>query len=163
VFGSWASAAAPPSTAFGNGAAPHCWHCLYPDRRRAPSSSRFHNLARSCADSDWRSGVNQGRGAIALPAHRLYYPVDMWPRSTTRGFCGDLRGAPWSHSARACSNSRPQRLPPFLPVRPRALWLKCGPVEKKKTASHPGREPRGCLHAGGEKRGHLAAPGRQKK
>jgi hypothetical protein len=31
---------------------------------------------------------------IALPAHRLYYPVDIWPRSTTRGFCGDLRGAP---------------------------------------------------------------------
>jgi hypothetical protein len=32
---------------------------------------------------------------IALPAHRLYYPVDMRPWSTTRGlFCGDLRGAP---------------------------------------------------------------------
>jgi hypothetical protein len=31
---------------------------------------------------------------IALPAHRLYYPVDIWPRSTTRGFCGDLRDAP---------------------------------------------------------------------
>jgi hypothetical protein len=30
---------------------------------------------------------------IALPVHRLYYPVDMWPRSTTRGFCGDLQGA----------------------------------------------------------------------
>jgi hypothetical protein len=28
---------------------------------------------------------------IALPAHRLYYPVDIWRRSTTRGFCGDLR------------------------------------------------------------------------
>jgi hypothetical protein len=31
---------------------------------------------------------------IALPAHRLYYPVDIWRRSPTRGFCGDLRGAP---------------------------------------------------------------------
>jgi hypothetical protein len=31
---------------------------------------------------------------IALPAHRLYYPVGICPRSTTRGFCGDLRGAP---------------------------------------------------------------------
>jgi hypothetical protein len=31
---------------------------------------------------------------IALPAHRLYYPVDIWPRSTARGLCGDLRGAP---------------------------------------------------------------------
>jgi hypothetical protein len=31
---------------------------------------------------------------IVLPAHRMYCPVDIWPRSTTRGFCGDLRGAP---------------------------------------------------------------------
>jgi hypothetical protein len=31
---------------------------------------------------------------IALAAHWLYYSVDVWPRSTTRGFCGDLRGAP---------------------------------------------------------------------
>jgi hypothetical protein len=27
-------------------------------------SSHFHNLARSCADSDWRSSVNQGRGSL---------------------------------------------------------------------------------------------------
>jgi hypothetical protein len=38
---------------------------------------------------------------IALPAHRLYYPVDMWPRSTTRGFWGDLRGAAMAISATA--------------------------------------------------------------
>jgi hypothetical protein len=35
--------------------------------------------------------------------------------------------------------------------------------EEKNALPHPGREPRGWLHAGGEKRGHLAAPGRQTK
>jgi hypothetical protein len=30
----------------------------------APSSSHFHNLARSCADSDWRSSANQTRGSL---------------------------------------------------------------------------------------------------
>jgi hypothetical protein len=28
------------------------------------SSNHFHNLARSCADSDWRSSANQGRGSL---------------------------------------------------------------------------------------------------
>jgi hypothetical protein len=66
--------------------------------------------------------------------------------------------------ARACSNGRPQRLPPFLHVRPRALWLECGPVEKKKSPPpHPGRERGGCLHAGSEKRSRLAIPCRQTK
>jgi hypothetical protein len=72
---------------------------------------------------------------IALPAHRLYYPVDIWPRSTTRGFCGDLRGACSVITQRARVQQRPsQRPPPFLHVPPRALWLECGPVEKKKRA-----------------------------
>jgi hypothetical protein len=35
--------------------------------------------------------------------------------------------------------------------------------EEKNALPHPGREPRGCLHAGGEQRGHLAAPGRANK
>jgi hypothetical protein len=40
-------------------------------------------------------------------------------------------------------NGRPQRLPPFLHVRPRALWLECGPVEKKKRLppSRPAESP----------------------
>jgi hypothetical protein len=29
--------------------------------------------------------------------------------------------------------------PPFLHVRPRALWLECKPVEKKNGPPHPGR------------------------
>jgi hypothetical protein len=66
---------------------------------------------------------------------------------------------------RARMQQRPsQRPPPFLHVLPRALWLECGPVEKKKRPL-PSRQRAtcGCLHAGGEKRGHLAAPGRQTK
>jgi hypothetical protein len=63
VLGSWASAAA-PSTDFDNGAAPRCWHCVNPYLRRSPSSSHFYNLARSCADSNWRSSLHQGRGSL---------------------------------------------------------------------------------------------------
>jgi hypothetical protein len=79
VLGSWASAAA-LSTGFGNGAAPHALLALrIPDRRRSPSTSHFHNLARSCADSDWRSSVNQGRGSLFRHATGcLYYPVEIW-------------------------------------------------------------------------------------
>jgi hypothetical protein len=66
VLGSWALATA-PSAGFGNGisngAAPHCRHCVYPDRLKLPSSSHFYNLARSRADPDWRSSVNQCRGS----------------------------------------------------------------------------------------------------
>ena len=75
---SWAWATA-PSTGFGNGAAPRCWHyCVYPDRpcsgpspcpclvfktNAQPSFTLhmpigFQNLARSCADSDRRSSAN---------------------------------------------------------------------------------------------------------
>ena len=100
---------------------------------------------------------------IALPAHRLYYPVDIWPRSTTRGFFGDLRGAPWSHSARACSNGRPSDRLRFFMCRLVLCGSSAGQSRRKNGLPHPGREPRGWLHAGGEKRGHLAAPGRQTK
>jgi hypothetical protein len=34
------------------------------DRPSPPSSSHFHSRTRSCADSDWRSGVNQGRESL---------------------------------------------------------------------------------------------------
>jgi hypothetical protein len=70
---------------------------------------------------------------------------------------------------RARMQQRPsQRPPPFLHVRHRALWLECGPVEKKKRPLPPRQRATwlSALHAGGEKRGHLdhlAAPGRQTK
>jgi hypothetical protein len=61
------------------------------DRRRLPShAAHFHSLTRfwlcqfRLPGRAWRSSANQGkaRGSLfALPAHRLYYPVDMWPRS----------------------------------------------------------------------------------
>jgi hypothetical protein len=46
------------------------------------------------------------------------------------------------HSARACSNVRPQQPPPFLHVPPHALWPGCGPVESRRKSGlrHPGRE-----------------------
>jgi hypothetical protein len=65
------------------------------DRRRLPShAAHFHSLTRSwlcqfrLPGRAWRSSANQGkaRGSLfALPAHRLYYPVDMWPRSDHMG------------------------------------------------------------------------------
>jgi hypothetical protein len=48
-----------------------CWHCVYPDRQRVPSHAHFHNLPISCADSDWRSSVNQGRGSLFRHTGRL--------------------------------------------------------------------------------------------
>jgi hypothetical protein len=46
------------------------------------SSSHFHNPARSCADSDWRSSANQGRGSLFRHTGCV---LDIRPRSTTRG------------------------------------------------------------------------------
>jgi hypothetical protein len=52
---------------------------IHPDRKRPPSQpcpfpqSAVRSLTRSCADSDWRSSANQGRGSrIALSAHWLH-------------------------------------------------------------------------------------------
>jgi hypothetical protein len=56
------------------------------------SSSHFHNLARSCADSDWRSSANQGRGSLSR--HTGCTALDTWPRSTTRGFCSSQLAGP---------------------------------------------------------------------
>jgi hypothetical protein len=66
------------------------------DRNKLPSYAHFHSLTRSCADSDWRSGAHQGHGPFFRHTGCATQPVDMLPRSTTRGrcFCGDLRGAP---------------------------------------------------------------------
>jgi hypothetical protein len=68
---------------------------------------------------------------------------------------------------RARVQQRPsQQPPPFLHVPPRALWLECGPVEKKKKSCPIPAESHvaGCMPAAsGEQRGHLAAPGRQMK
>ena len=84
---------------------------------------------------------------IALPAHRLYYPVDMWHRSTTRGFvatCEVFR----DHTARAhaatavlsdcfrfclcglvlCGSSAP-------PSRQRATWLSACRRRAKRPSS----------------------------
>jgi hypothetical protein len=74
------------------GRRPHCWHCVYPDRQSFLHMSIFQSDQILC---QFRLALRRKSGPwIALPAHRLYYPVDMWPRSTTWGFCGDLRGAP---------------------------------------------------------------------
>jgi hypothetical protein len=59
-----------------------------------------------------------------------------------------------------------QRPPPFLHVRLRALWLGCGPVEKKKTASPIPTEGHVavCMPAARKEAiWHLVAPGRQTK
>jgi hypothetical protein len=53
------------------------------DRTSLPSSSHFHNLARSCADPPRLALQRKSGPWVALLAHRLYYPVDMWPRSAT--------------------------------------------------------------------------------
>jgi hypothetical protein len=105
---------------------------------------------------------------VALPAHRLYYPVDIRPRSSRpHGAFAAICKVLHDHTARAhAANGRPAVL------RDRLRFCMCGLVlcgssagqsRRKNGLPHPGREPRGCLHAGGEKRGHLATPGRQTK
>jgi hypothetical protein len=105
---------------------------------------------------------------IALPAHRLYYPVDIWPRSTTTR-TGLLWRSP--RFSVITQRARMQRATAVLSDRLRFFMCRlvlcgssAGQSRRKKGLSHPGREPRGWrLHAGGEQRGHLAAPGRQMK
>jgi hypothetical protein len=63
VLGSWACAAA-PSTYPGMGRYAPSFGKASSDRRSLPSHAHFHNLARSCADSGWRSSANQGRGSL---------------------------------------------------------------------------------------------------
>jgi hypothetical protein len=90
---------------------------------------------------------------IALPAHaRLYYPVDMWPRSTTRGFA--LR-----RPARCSVITRRARVHAATTVlRDRLRFCMCGLVlfvtrvragqlRRKTGLPHPGREPRAWLSA----------------
>jgi hypothetical protein len=87
--GAWAAA---PSTCPGTGCVSPSFGKASSDRRRFPLHAHFHSGQVLCR---FRLALQRKSGPrIALPAHRLYYPVDMWPRSTTRGFCGDLRGAP---------------------------------------------------------------------
>jgi hypothetical protein len=145
---------------------PHCWRCVYPDRRRAPSSSHSYNLARSCADSDRRSGVNQARGS---PFRHT--------GCTTQSICGLVRphGAFAATCEVLCDHTTRAHAATavlsdclrFCMSRGMCDLVLCGPSagqpRRKNGLPHPGREPRGCLHAGGEKRGHLAAPCRQTK
>jgi hypothetical protein len=101
----------------------------------------------------------------ASEARRLYYPVDMRPRSV--GHSGLLRRPASSkvlrdHTAR--THAATAVLSDCLRFCMCGLVLcgsSAGQSRRKNGLYHPGREPRGCLHAGGEKRGHLAAPGRQ--
>jgi hypothetical protein len=124
------------------------------------------NLARSCAN--YRLALQRKSGPrIALPAHRLYYPVDIWPRSTTRGAFVAISEVLRDHTARA----RMQQQPPSATASVSSCVVcrlvlcgsSAGQSRRKKAVPHPGREPRGCMHADGEQRGHLAAPGRQTK
>jgi hypothetical protein len=132
VPGSWALAATPaPSTGFGNMAAPRCWHCVYPDRLKLPSPAHFHNsqsgqvLCRITLALWRKSGprVALPAGTPAVLPGRYVALVD-----PTGLFRRPARCSAWSYSQRACSNGRPQRLPPFLHAHacaasPRALWL----------------------------------------
>jgi hypothetical protein len=120
-----------PSTGFGNMAAPRCWHCVYPDRLKLPSPAHFHNsqsgqvLCRITLALWRKSGprVALPAGTPAVLPGRYVALVD-----PTGLFRRPARCSAWSYSARACSNGRPQRLPPFLHAHacaasPRALWL----------------------------------------
>jgi hypothetical protein len=76
------------STGFGNGAAPHCWHCVlaYPDRQRPPSTAKpFPQPGQILCRFRLALQRTSSGPRIALPAHRLHDPVGTWPRSTTRG------------------------------------------------------------------------------
>jgi hypothetical protein len=165
VLGSYAVAAA-LSTCPGTGCNSPSIGKAFSDRQRLLSHAHFHSLARSCADSDWRSSANQGRGSL----FRHPGTTDVLPSRyvTSVDHTGLLRRPPrcsviTQRAHAACSNGRPQRLPSFLHVRPRACGSSAGQSRRKNGLPHPGREPRGCLHAGGEKRGHLSAPCRQTK
>jgi hypothetical protein len=105
---------------------------------------------------------------IALPAHRLHYPVARWPRSTTH-HTGLLRRSPITemrllrdhtmrastraHAATAALSNRLR----FFMCRLVLCGSSAGQSRRKKRLSHPGRELRGCMHTGGEQRGHLAS------
>jgi hypothetical protein len=105
--------------------------------------SIFHNPARSCADSDWCFGVNQGRGSPfgtpAVLASRYVADIGR-PRAAFAAISEVLRDhthhTARAHAATAAVPSDRLRFC-MLHVPPRALWLECGPVEKKKTGCFP--------------------------
>jgi hypothetical protein len=169
VPGSWACAAA-PSTCPGAGCnrrPSFLVGCLtFLDRRKPPPHAHFHfSLFTNTTTTTTRSGPapiqtkTNGRSGCTAPPSGYMTSVD---------HTGLLRRPPRCSviTQRARMQQRPsQQPPPFLHVPPRALWLECGPVEKKKKACPTPAESHvcGCMHAGGEQRGHLAAPGRQMK
>jgi hypothetical protein len=80
---------------------------------------------------------------IALPAHRLYYPVDMWPR------CVDHTGL-LRRSARCSVTTRRTRVQSNNGrLSDRLRFCKCSPVLCDSSAGQP-RRKNGLLHADGE-------------
>jgi hypothetical protein len=167
VLGPWALAlAAAPSTGFGNGAVPHCWHCVYPRPLKLPSHAHFHNRSgqilcrfRLALRRKQIRAADRPSGTPAVLPSRYVASVDHTGLLRRSARCSVI-------TQHARMQQRPsQRPPPLLHVPPCALFCgsSAGQSRRKNGLSHPGREPCGCLHAGGEKRGHLAAPGRKTK
>jgi hypothetical protein len=106
----------------------------YPDRQRLPSMSIFIIWTDLVPVQTFRLALRRKAGPrIALPAHRLYYLSGRYVTSVDH--MGLLRRSARCSviTQRARMQQRPsQRPPPFLHVRPRALWLECGPVEQRE-------------------------------
>jgi hypothetical protein len=87
----------------------------------------------------WRSRRRKPGPRIALPAHRLYYPIDMWPPVDHTGLLRrSARCVLRDHTARAHAATAvlSQRPPPFLHVRPRGLFVaRVRASREQKTAS----------------------------
>jgi hypothetical protein len=153
---------APPHLEIGR-LGPNIDHRPFSYRYGAAGIEVLHNLARSCADSDWRSSANQGRGSLFRHTGRVASVDHTWLlRRSAR--CSVITQRARMHAA--CSNGRPSdRLRFFFMCGLVLCGSSAGQSRRKNGLPHPGREPRGCLHAGGEKRGHLVAPaaGRQTK
>jgi hypothetical protein len=102
---------------------------------------------------------------IALPAHRLYYLVDTWPRSTTRGAL--LRRSP--RCSVITQRARMQQRPSAETASVSACAASCfvarvrASREEKNACPIPAESHVAVCMPGGEQRGHLAAPGRQMK
>jgi hypothetical protein len=70
---------------------------------------------------------------VALPAHQLHYRSGYVTSVDHTGLLRrSARCSVITQRAHAVAVVLSQRPPPFLHVRPRALWLECGPVEKEK-------------------------------
>jgi hypothetical protein len=163
----WASAAA-LSTGSGNGAARAPLLAL---RISRPAGISFTSLPiftiwpdrvpiQTGAPAQIRAADRRPSGTPAVLPGRYVTSVDHSHRAFA-AICEVLRDR---HSARACINGRPSDRLRFCMCGLVLCGSSAGQSRRKNALPHPGREPRGCLHAGGEQRGHLAAaPGRQTK